>query len=1224
MKKLTILLITILSALPVFGKVGIIVNKDLYANPQIQSMITTYLEYVQIIEGKSVWLDGTSFDATTDISAFKAALIDHFSNDNLEGAVLVGDLPIAMFEMEHDVVMPGVTGYSSFPCDLYFMDLDGNWLDDAHDGDWNNKAQTGYFDGHEAGSGTKDAEIWVSRMVGSSVADVGQEVSVTLDYFNRVIERMRGRDQFPANCLSIGNNYEWSNLSREVSNSLGYTENEMVFFKRPFDLASRWKCEIRKEYEYVNIFEHSSETVNEFNAGNFTSQDYTSMANNGGISNTRFYNLFACSNCRYTTHNFLGGLYAWRHKGLIAVGSTKSGGMKGYNSYNQELAVGECFGESFRRWFNASGIYDLGFCYGMTLLGAGTLKLASYPPAIEAPSDFKSVAVGPFVQLSWTDRSNNEAGFRIERAAEGGNFTEYATVGANMTGHIQKETDVGKKYYYRVQAYNNYDNSTYTKIDSAIVTTNVSLEGTATASSQYSSSFSPDKVNDGDTITRWAALNTTFPQWVSIDLGRERSISTVQVVFAFPGTAGDGNDFTVETSSDNTTWTAGLNYNPNSNTEQIQAYPLNAFARYVRITITGAPGTHRASIGEFRVLTGVEPVPPVNLTSTNDYWDQVKLSWNELSGTFSRATSYTVKRSTIQGGPYTWIESGITETTFKTTNLEMGNTYYFIVCGVNEAGEGGPSNEIQVVAPASPPSPPENLSITPNLYKDGYTLNWIDASNGKAEFFRIERRQMVNNVWTTWSNNEISGTIRTYEDVTADNTSLYEYRVFAGSVEGISGPSNTVNTAIPPPSPILDQSLQVGNTIPLHWEFGGRTHQGFIVKRSPANDFMNFVELATVGPGVRDFTDATINLGSGYCYKVCSYNQYPADPPGGLGDPGEGCSQFQFVATEFTMNAPTNASATPTSSNMIIITWNDNSTDEQGFKIERATSSTGPFTEVGSVSANITTFTANGLNAQTQYFFRVKAFNSTGYSDYSSTISATTPVQVGPTAPTNLTATAVASNQINLVWNDNSTDENRFEIERSINGGTTWSQVTSVSANIKSYNNNNLTGGITYSYRVRAGNAQGVSAWSNTASATTQAGGYGNLAIGKVATASSVLTGGYSAANVTDDNTTTRWSAENGNFPQWVKVDLGSARTVSEVEIMFKGTGTSGDCYDFTIQTSTDNVNWTTRINQSNNTNTAQTQRYGLGVSARYYRITFSDAPGTAFASINEFRLFGQ
>ena len=91
-----------------------------------------------------------------------------------------------------------------------------------------------------------------------------------------------------------------------------------------------------------------------------------------------------------------------------------------------------------------------------------------------------------------------------------------------------------------------------------------------------------------------------------------------------------------------------------------------------------------------------------------------------------------------------------------------------------------------------------------------------------------------------------------------------------------------------------------------------------------------------------------------------------------------------------------------------------------------------------------------------------------------------------PAAPSNLTAQAVSANQINLAWADNSSDEAGFKIERCTGVGcTNFSQVATVGANVASYSNTSLTAATSYTYRVRATNAGGDSAYSNIASATT-------------------------------------------------------------------------------------------------------------------------------------------
>ncbi|MBS3820016.1 fibronectin type III domain-containing protein, partial [bacterium] len=85
-----------------------------------------------------------------------------------------------------------------------------------------------------------------------------------------------------------------------------------------------------------------------------------------------------------------------------------------------------------------------------------------------------------------------------------------------------------------------------------------------------------------------------------------------------------------------------------------------------------------------------------------------------------------------------------------------------------------------------------------------------------------------------------------------------------------------------------------------------------------------------------------------------------------------------------------------------------------------------------------------------------------------------------PAAPSDLDATAIACDQIELTWTDNSDNESGFEIERTTDG-----QTFTVSANTTSYTDTNLNENTTYSYRVRAYNDAGYSDYSNEASATT-------------------------------------------------------------------------------------------------------------------------------------------
>jgi hypothetical protein len=71
-----------------------------------------------------------------------------------------------------------------------------------------------------------------------------------------------------------------------------------------------------------------------------------------------------------------------------------------------------------------------------------------------------------------------------------------------------------------------------------------------------------------------------------------------------------------------------------------------------------------------------------------------------------------------------------------------------------------------------------------------------------------------------------------------------------------------------------------------------------------------------------------------------------------------------------------------------MLNWIDNATNEDGFKIERMSTST--FSEIASVGANVTAYNDPGL-VPGIYTYRVRAFNLAGFSGYSNTASTTIP-----------------------------------------------------------------------------------------------------------------------------------------------------------------------------------------------------------------------------------------
>jgi hypothetical protein len=175
------------------------------------------------------------------------------------------------------------------------------------------------------------------------------------------------------------------------------------------------------------------------------------------------------------------------------------------------------------------------------------------------------------------------------------------------------------------------------------------------------------------------------------------------------------------------------------------------------------------------------------------------------------------------------------------------------------------------------------------------------------------------------------------------------------------------------------------------------------------------------------------------------------------------------------------------SSTQINLAWTDNSNNEDGFRIERcAGAGCVDFAPIGSTGAGAMSFANTGLSANTTYRYRVLAFNAGGTSNYSLEAEATTPAASTPLAPpSNLTAAPGASaGRINLNWQDNSSAEQAFVIERCAGEScTNFGLAAVVGADATSYTDSNLTSGMWYRYRVRAHRPRELSAPSNVASA---------------------------------------------------------------------------------------------------------------------------------------------
>ncbi|MGH7601064.1 MAG: fibronectin type III domain-containing protein, partial [bacterium] len=268
--------------------------------------------------------------------------------------------------------------------------------------------------------------------------------------------------------------------------------------------------------------------------------------------------------------------------------------------------------------------------------------------------------------------------------------------------------------------------------------------------------------------------------------------------------------------------------------------------------------------------------------------------------------------------------------------------------------------------------------------------------------------------------------------------------------------------------------------INLVWADSANNEDGFKIERK-TGVAGNYVQIATAGANVTTFSNVSgLSPNTEYFYRVRAHNT-------------GGHSAYSSEANATTLpnvpTAPSSLTASAVSNSQINLVWTDNSNNEQGFKIERTTGAADTYAEIATIGANVTSYSNTGLSPNTEYFYRVRAYNAGGHSDYSNEANATTLPTV-PAKPGGLTAAAVSNTKINLAWVDSSNNEAGFKIERKISqGGTgTYAQIVpqgGIDANVTGFIDSSLAAKTTYFYRLRAFNAGGHSGYSNPASTTT-------------------------------------------------------------------------------------------------------------------------------------------
>ncbi|MBL6447674.1 trypsin-like serine protease [Fulvivirga sp. 29W222] len=182
------------------------------------------------------------------------------------------------------------------------------------------------------------------------------------------------------------------------------------------------------------------------------------------------------------------------------------------------------------------------------------------------------------------------------------------------------------------------------------------------------------------------------------------------------------------------------------------------------------------------------------------------------------------------------------------------------------------------------------------------------------------------------------------------------------------------------------------------------------------------------------------------------------------------------------VKVPLNPLAEATDSG-VLLTWTDNSDNEEGFNIERSLDKAS-WNSLGTVNPDVVSYLDAAVTAGTTYYYRLEAFKGDTVSGYSTIAEATAiAIKVGIATPGSLTAEATSA-KVTLSWEDNSDNEEGFGIERSLDKAT-WEVIDTVAANTTTAVDNTVTSATTYFYRVSAFSGGDSSDYSNVVEVKT-------------------------------------------------------------------------------------------------------------------------------------------
>jgi len=464
------------------------------------------------------------------------------------------------------------------------------------------------------------------------------------------------------------------------------------------------------------------------------------------------------------------------------------------------------------------------------------------------------------------------------------------------------------------------------------------------------------------------------------------------------------------------------------------------------------------------------PAAPTGLVATRVDAQTVQLAWTDKS---AAEDGYEIQRALAESGPYSVVvDLPANAVGYRDSGLSP-SAYWYRVRAKKNGGFGDFSNLGFAPHPAAPQAP-SGTNATPGG-SNWVSISWVDNATNETGA-RVERSVDGGATWQTavtiYGENITSAT-----DYGRTTEQQVCYRIIAFNALAVSAPSN-MDCTTPPAAPTGLTATAVDNhTVDLAWTDNSTVEDGYEVQR--AREGEPWGPAADLPANSKSYRDV-VTSDAAYWYMI------RAKKDGGY---SYSSNAVRVVVASVPPAAPSSVDATPAGSTTVGVSWSDNSSNEEGFRVERSRDGGASWQVAGTTGISITWFWDSGLASEQQVCYRVVAFNATGGSP-----SLDTDCTAPPAAPTNLVATAVATDAIDLTWTNNLGVRDGYEVQRVFCYQDYYGwwicdyfTIATLGPDAASYHDAGLNPSESYTYRVLARKDGGYSDPSNEASATTYA-----------------------------------------------------------------------------------------------------------------------------------------